>query len=119
MRVLAVAQHLRDFSSDHNGLRRPIAKRAENQDAIAASYAPVRAKALAANVLTQVKCRRAVMRVHLVKHARIVFRLDDHGDACVVLGACADQRRAADVDILDAGVEIATRARPSPRTDRD
>ena len=40
-----------------------------------------------------------------LEHQRIVLRLDHDRDVGVVLGGGADHGRAADVDVLDAGVE--------------
>ena len=53
-------------------------------------------------MLAQLERRRAVVGLHLLEHARVVGRLHDHRHARVVLGAGADERRAADVDVLDA-----------------
>ncbi len=50
--------------------------------------------------------RRAAIGVHLGEHGGVVGRIDHDRDAIVVLGRGADHGRAADVDILDAGVEI-------------
>ena len=60
----------------------------------------------------------ALVLGELVEHRRVVGRVDDDGDEVVVLGRGADQRRAADVDVLDRGREVARRAPPLPRTGR-
>ncbi len=77
----------------------------------------MRAKARAGQRLAQGQvgaARPSARRDHLGQ----VGRLGADADIAVVLGRRADHRRAADVDVLDAGVVSRRRRPPSPRTGR-
>ena len=50
--------------------------------------------------------RGATVLAHLGQDVVVAFRIGDHGHALEVLRSAAQHRRAADVDVLDAGAEI-------------
>ena len=50
--------------------------------------------------------RGATVLAHLGENVVIAFRIGDHGHTLEVLRGAAQHRRAADVDVLDAGAEI-------------
>ena len=77
-------------------------------------------KGLGGELLAKLCRGRAAILLHLIEHAQVIGRIDDDGDARMVLGAGADQRRAADVDVLDASGEIrAARRRALERIEID
>ena len=53
------------------------------------------------------RIRRAVIVGHCGHDRVIIRRIGDDGDAFMVLGGGPDQRRSADIDVFDAGLEIA------------
>ena len=106
MRVLAVAERLDELARDHAPLRALLALDVREPGRDRRIVGGGAGEGACRERFAQGKRRRAAMRRHLVEHAGIVGRLGDDGDARVVLGAGADQSRAADVDILDACGEI-------------
>ena len=106
MRVLAVAKRLDELAREHApfrillaiDIREPIRDRRIVSGGAGEGASRER--------FAQGKRRRPVMRRHFVEHEAVVGRLGDDGDARVVLGAGADESRAADVDRLDAGGDI-------------
>ncbi len=107
MRVLPIAQRLREFARDRARAWRVIVLQVGKP---CSDRRIVRCRpriGTRGERLAQGRRRRAVMRVHIGEHARIVRRIDNDGDAFMVLRAGADEGRAADIDILDAGGEIA------------
>jgi hypothetical protein len=61
---------------------------------------------LGGELAPQRECGRAAMLAQFRQHGRIVTRIDDDRHVGVVLGRGADHGRAADVDVLDAGLEV-------------
>ena len=107
VRVLAIAQWLdqpaaegaiagRDIAElfgEPIGDRRVIGRRAR--------------KGLGGELAAQLQRRHAVMRFKFVNERGVIVRLDHDRDVGMVLRRGADHRHAADVDVLDAGGEIA------------
>jgi hypothetical protein len=56
---------------------------------------------LGGELAQQVLRQRAGVLAQRAQHHHVVGRIDDHGDALVVLGGAAQHRRPADVDLLD------------------
>ena len=61
--------------------------------------------------------RRPARTRHLLEHARIVGRIDNDHHVAEVLAGGAQQRRAADIDLLDELIERRVRIVPPSRTD--
>ena len=58
--------------------------------------------------LTECQSRVAIVCIELGQQSLVILDIDNGGDKGMVLGGGADHRRATDVDILDAGVIVAT-----------
>jgi hypothetical protein len=102
MGVLAVAQRRVERAGDHLGLRRVLAEHfgePGGDRSVISGCAPI---SLSREGLAQLERRAPAILLHLGEHKKVVGGLDHDGDTCVVLGAGADQRRPADVDVLDA-----------------
>ena len=107
MRVLAVAQLLRQPSPQRAPGRSMFIKRIREPAADGRVVCRSTREGLGGQHLAQVERGGAAMLLHGIEHLTVVFRIDDHGDAGVVLGGRADHRRPADVDVLDAVGELA------------
>ncbi len=59
-------------------------------------------------LLAEFRAGPAVMLIHVAQQPVIVFHVNDHVDKGVVLSRRTDHRRAADVDVLDAGIIVST-----------
>jgi hypothetical protein len=116
VRVLAVAQHLPPRAGDQrSGKVSPCSGEPAGDGGVVGAGArrPWRRGAGAAAVTAPPDWPMSSST------ARVVAGIGDDGDEGVVLGGGADQRRPADVDILDAGRRRRRRRRPSPRRGRD
>ena len=105
-------------SDSRSGNVSPVS--AENQRAIAASYAAVRRKTFAARRRRVSSLESAAVLRQLGGDGGVVRGIADDADVRVVLRGRAQQGRPADVDLLD-GFREGRRppSRRSPRTDRD
>ena len=111
MRVLAIAQRLDELSSEGGIGRRRIAKLSLSKlagEPLADRRIIDRGarEGLGGEPHSRREDRRAVICGHLLKQQRIILRLDDDGDACMVLGRGADHRRTADIDLLDCLIRV-------------
>ena len=106
MRVLAVAERIGQRPGDDAALRREVAHGLGEPGADGRIVSAGAGKGLGRERLAKLQRGRSAILLHLVEHAEIIGGIDDDGDARMVLGAGADQRRAADIDVLDASGEI-------------
>ena len=106
MRVLAVAQRLHALGRDGEPLRKRLAfllgEPARDRRVIRGGPRIGLGRKLAA----QGQRRGALVRPQLGDHRGVVGRIDNDGHEIMVLGRGADQRRPADVDVLDARREV-------------
>ena len=106
MRVLAIAERLGEPADDGARLRRRLAEPVGEPRRDRRVIGRGAGEGARGQRLPQGQRGRAAMHVHLGDHRRIVGGVDHDRDAVVVLGPGADHGRSADVDRLDAGVEI-------------
>ena len=116
MRVLAIAQRLPQRSGDGQPVRERLLALFREPGGDRGVIGGGARVGLAGQPAAR-RQRGAAMRGEFRQHGVILLRLGQHGDEIVVLRRRADQRRAADVDVLDAIVGGRAFARPSPRTD--
>ena len=118
MRILAVAQLLAAPAAERPPFRHLIADRRREPAADRRVVGSGARERLRREVLAQIGRRRAAVRPHLGEHPPVVAGLDDDRHAGVVLRRSPNERRAADVDVLDALSESAALPQPWPRRDR-
>ena len=107
VRVLAVAQRLRPGARQGDAARKIIAGllcEPCTDGGVVGGGAGIGVRRQAA---AQRRRGGTAVGFHLRHHRGVIGGVGDHGDAFVVLGRGADQGRSADVDVLDAGGEIA------------
>ena len=101
VRVLAIAQRLTQRAGDREpsrkGLAAPLGEPGGDRRIVGSRPSVCLAGQTAAQ-----RERGAAMPRHLIEHCRVLVRLGQHGDEIMVLRRGADQRRTADVDVLDA-----------------
>jgi hypothetical protein len=102
VRVLAVAQHVGALQGEPRVRRPPRVVRGE------LTRAPLRHRGVVRRRVRERPRREASPRLEVepacpdgVQDGAVRRGVDDDGDARVVLGGCADHRRATDVDLLD------------------
>ena len=106
MRVLAIAERIDQHAGDDAARGGEVAHGLGEPRADRGVVSAGAGKGLGGELLAKLCRGRAAILLHLIEHAQVIGRIDDDGDARMVLGAGADQRRAADVDVLDASGEI-------------
>ena len=109
VRVLAVAELLAQHRGNGHAPGEGLAQLAAEPAADGGVIGGGARVGLGGQPLAQLCRGGAAVGLHVLDHRAVVGGLYHHGDEGVVLGGGAHERRAADVDVLDAGGEIAPR----------
>ncbi len=105
VRVLAIAQDLRAATAEREALGQLVADLAREPAGDRGVIGAGMRVGLGGEAAAQIGGGAAVIAFHLLTHRIVVLRPGGDGNETVVLGGGADQRRPADVDVLDAGRE--------------
>ncbi len=106
VRVLAVAQQLAAASAQRQALGQFVAQLAGEPAGDRRVVGAGMGIGLGGQPAAQIQRGGAAVFRHLRHHRGVVLGPGDDGDEFVVLGGAADQGRPADIDVLDAGIEI-------------
>ena len=113
VRVLAIAHglHALELQRERGGQRRLAAVFGNGRQVV--GHSAIVLGGMAVGLHRQVEAGGSgdgLLRLQLLQHRLIVGRIDDDGDASMVLGGCAQHGRTPDVDVLDGLIERHARA---------